>query len=288
MLIVGCGAVGRAVGIHYLAQGEPVVGLVQTSSSAKRLRELGIEPLCADLDQSPLRAPHGLGKRIFYFAPPPSSGQTDPRMRRFLAALPDSDQPRRIVYISTTGVYGDCRGAWVDETRPVAPQADRARRRMDAEDALRDWGRGRGRELVILRVAGIYGPGRLPLARLRQGLALIRESEAPYSNRIHAQDLVRVCVAAMDRATAGEVFNVCDGHPTTMTDYFHRVADLAGMPRPPTIPLEGAEAELSPGMMSYMRESRRLDNRKLREGLGIELRYPTLEKGLAACRDESS
>ncbi len=288
MLIVGCGAVGRAVGIHYLAREERVVGLVRNPSSAKRLSELGIEPLCADLDQSPLPAPPSLGKRVFYFAPPPSSGQTDPRMRRFLASLPGTGDPRRIVYISTTGVYGDCRGAWVDETRPVAARADRARRRLDAENALREWGRDSGGELVILRVAGIYGPGRLPLARLRQGLPLIRQSEAPYSNRIHAHDLVRVCIAAMDRASAGEVFNVSDGHPTTMTDYFNRVADLAGLPRPPTIPLEGAEAELSPGMISYVRESRRLDNRKLREGLGIELRYATLEKGLAACRDESS
>ncbi len=115
---------------------------------------------------------------------------------------------------------------------------------------------------------------------------MIRESEAPYSNRIHAHDLVRICIAALDRAPAGEVFNACDGHPTTMTDYFNRVADLTGLPRPPTIPLGGADARLSPGMMSYMRESRRLDNRKLLERLKIELRYPTLAEGLAACVDE--
>jgi len=265
-----------------------VVGLVRNSSSAKRLRELGVEPLCADLDQSPLPTLDSLGKRVFYFAPPPALGQTDPRMRRFVASLTGTGAPRRIVYISTTGVYGDCRGEWVDETRPVAPQAARAQRRLDAENVLRGWSRRSAGALVILRVAGIYGPGRLPLGRLQQGLPLIRETEAPYSNRIHAHDLVQVCIAAMDRAASGEVFNVCDGHPTTMTDYFNRVADLMGLPRPRTIPLEGAGAELSPGMMSYMRESRRLNNRKLRERLGIELRYPTLAEGLPACRDETS
>jgi len=187
-----------------------------------------------------------------------------------------------VVYISTTGVYGDCGGAWVDESRPVNPLAPRAKRRWDAECAWQAWRKASGRELVILRVPGIYGPDRLPLERLRAGLPLVRESEAPYTNRIHADDLAEVCVAAMRRGHDGEVYNACDGHPGTMTDYFNRIADLAGLPRPPQIPLAEATERLSEGMLSYLRESRRLDNRKMREELGVTLRYPSLEQGLAS------
>jgi nucleoside-diphosphate-sugar epimerase len=136
---------------------------------------------------------------------------------------------------------------------------------------------------VILRVAGIYGPGRLPLERIRKGLPLVREEDAPYSNRIHADDLVAVCIAAMKHGPAGSVYNVCDGHPSTMTDYFFRVADEAGLTRPPVISLEDAQGTLSPGMMSYMRESRRLSNRRMLEELGVRLRFPSLEEGLRNC-----
>jgi len=160
--------------------------------------------------------------------------------------------------------------------------ADRARRRWDAEQVLRAWSRGSGSELVILRVAGIYGPGRLPLERIRRGLPLVREEESPYSNRMHADDVVAACVAAMERGAAGEVYNVADGHPSTMTDYFFRLADAAGLPRPPVLTLEKAAEVLSQGMMSYMHESRRLSNRRIREELGVNLRYPYLAEGLAA------
>jgi nucleoside-diphosphate-sugar epimerase len=156
---------------------------------------------------------------------------------------------------------------------------------MDGESRLREWRERSGGELVILRVAGIYGPGKLPLERLRQGLPLIRESEAPFSNRIHVADLVRVCVAAMERGGDGEIYNVSDGHPTTMTDYFNRLADTVGLPRPPLISLAEGEQQLSAGMMSYMRESRRLDNRKMLRELGVKLQYPTLAQGLPVCLD---
>jgi nucleoside-diphosphate-sugar epimerase len=132
-------------------------------------------------------------------------------------------------------------------------------------------------------VAGIYGPGRLPLERIRRGLPLVCEEEAPYSNRIHADDLVDTCVAAMERGRSGAVYNVCDGNPTTMTDYFFRVADATGLARPPVLSLEDAEGALSAGMMSYMRESRRLSNRRLREELGVVLAYPDLAAGLPSC-----
>jgi nucleoside-diphosphate-sugar epimerase len=171
----------------------------------------------------------------------------------------------------------------VAEDRPVRPLAARAKRRWDGEQVLRKWRDDSGGELVILRVAGIYGRGRLPLERLRKGLPLIRESEAPFSNRIHVSDLVQVCMAAMARGRDGEVYNVSDGHPTTMTDYFNRLADAAGLPRSPLISLAEGQRQLSPGMLSYTRESRRLDNRKMLGELGVELKYPTLDRGLPAC-----
>jgi len=282
VLIVGCGYVGRRVAALHLARGEPVVGLVRGAASAQALERDGIAAIGTDLDGSPADLPTR-GERVYYFAPPPESGTTDPRLAAFLAGLARSGQPRRIVYIGTTGIYGDCHGEWVDESRPANPSVDRAHRRWDAECRLRDWSATTGGELVVLRVAGIYGPGRLPLERLRRGLPMVPEDEAPWTNRIHADDLAAVCVAAMDRAPSGAVYNVSDGHPGNMADYFNRVADLAGLPRPPVIRLADADGRLSEGLLSYLRESRRLDNRRMLHELGVALRYPTLYAGLPAC-----
>ena len=282
MLIVGCGYVGRRVAALHLARGEPVVGLVRGAASAQALERDGIAAIGTDLDGSPADLPTR-GERVYYFAPPPESGTTDPRLAAFLAGLARSGQPRRIVYIGTTGIYGDCHGEWVDESRPANPSVDRAHRRWDAECRLRDWSATTGGELVVLRVAGIYGPGRLPLDRLRRRLPMVPEDEAPWTNRIHADDLAAVCVAAMDRAPSGAVYNVSDGHPGNMADYFNRVADLAGLPRPPVIRLADADGRLSEGLLSYLRESRRLDNRHMLHELGVALRYPTLYAGLPAC-----
>lgn len=282
MLILGCGHIGRRVARHYLERGEPLLGLVRSAESASSLEGDGIPAVALDIQTGSLAQVPLKGERVFHCAPPPSQGVEDGLTRRLLSAFGKQGQPKRLVYLSTTGVYGDCGGAWVDETHPPCPAVDRARRRWDAEQALRAWSDDVGSELLILRVAGIYGPGRLPLERIRRGLPLVREEEAPYSNRIHSDDLVRVCISAMDRGPAGAVYNVCDGSPSTMTDYFKRVADHAGLPRPPTISLNEAEGKLSAGMMSYMRESRRLSNRKLIEGLGLELLFPTLEAGLRA------
>ncbi len=204
-------------------------------------------------------------------------------MRKFLRLLDSANVPHRMVYLSTTGIYGDCGGAWIDETRPPAPVAPRAKRRWDAENSARETCAALGIELVILRVAGIYGPGKLPLKRLRAGLPLVSASEAPFTNRIHIDDLVSACAAAMERGAPGAVYNISDGNPSTMVDYFDRLADLVGLPRPPQISLAEAQKQLTPGMLSYMQESRRLDNRRMREELGVKLRYPSLNVGLAAC-----
>jgi nucleoside-diphosphate-sugar epimerase len=285
--IIGCGYVGRMVAGEYLQRKTPVHGVVHSPESAGLLQELGIAAHTVDLDGPDIQDLSLAGTQLFYFAPPPPQGETDTRVRNLIAAFEHLGHPARIVYLSTTGVYGDCHGEWVDETRPPAPTVPRALRRWDAEQAFMQWREQSGNELIILRVAGIYGPGKLPLERLRKGLPLVQESEAPYSNRIHAADLVQVCMAAMERGRDGERYNVSDGHPSTMTDYFNRLADLASLPRPPLISLAEGEQQLSAGMMSYMHESRRLDNRKMLQELEVELRYPDLGSGLAACFDES-
>ena len=285
-LIVGCGYTGRRLAAALAARGEPVAATTRTRESADALGVTGIHAEAVDLDGPGVRVPSPLaGSRVYYLAPPPAAGTTDPRMATFLAACSEYGQPARILYFSTTGVYGDCHGAWIDETREPCPAADRARRRWDAEEQLRAWRRQTGGQLVILRVAGIYGPGRLPLERLRRGLPLVAEAEAPFTNRIHVDDLVSVAKTAMDRAPDGAVYNACDGHPTTMNDYFNRVADLAGLARPPVVPLAEAPQALSAGMLSYVQESRRLSNRRLRDELGLTLRFPTLDEGLAGCLD---
>jgi nucleoside-diphosphate-sugar epimerase len=282
ILILGCGYIGRQVARRYLERGDSVLGVVRSTTSAAALEADHIAALPRDLAANDLGDLPFADAKVFHFAPPPGRGVEDLHTRRLVSVFDRVGQPRRLVYISTTGVYGDCGGAWVDESRPPQPAADRARRRWDAEQVLRRWARASSRELVVLRVAGIYGPGRLPLERIRQQLPLVREEEAPYSNRIHADDLVDACIAAMEGAAATGVYNVCDGHPTTMTDYFQRVADAAGMPRPPLLSMREADEQLSAGMMSYMHESRRLSNRRLREELGVTLRYPTLAEGLKA------
>jgi nucleoside-diphosphate-sugar epimerase len=283
VLIVGCGYVGRRVAALHLARGEPVLGVVRSEASAQALERAGIAAAPADLDAALLPDLPTRGTGVYYFAPPPERGTTDPRIAAFVASLAQSGQPRRIVYVGTTGIYGDCGGEWVDESRPANPSVDRARRRWDAETRLREWSAATGGELVVLRVAGIYGPDRLPLDRLRRGLPMVAADEAPWTNRIHVDDLATVCVAAMDRAPSGDVYNVSDGHPGNMADYFNRVADLVGLPRPPVIRLADAGGQLSEGLLSYLRESRRLDNRRMLRELGVTLRYPTLDAGLPGC-----
>ncbi|WP_295399552.1 SDR family oxidoreductase [uncultured Thiocystis sp.] len=281
-IIVGCGYVGTRLARQSLDRGADVIGLTRGAAGLARLGAAGIPARRYDLLQDDL-SELGLavaGADVFHLAPPPEQGVEDPLTRRLIASFERAGQPRRIVYISTTGVYGDCQGGWVDETCPAQPTADRSRRRWDAEQSLRAWSQASGGELVILRVAGIYGPDRLPLERIRQGAPLVRAEEAPYTNRIHVEDLVSGCLAAMEKGIDGAVYNACDGAPSNMTDYFLAVADAAGLPRPPCLSLAEASEQLSAGMLSYLAESRRLSNRKLREELGVEFRYPTLADGL--------
>lgn len=241
----------------------------------------GVTPHLGDLDRPETLPPlPSAGAWLFYFAPPPAEGMGDPRLQNLLWQLSEQARPTKLVYISTSGVYGDCKGAWVTETTAPRPATPRAQRRLAAEHLVEEWGARMDVPVAILRVGGIYGPGRLPLARIRAGTAVLREQDCGYTNRIHADDLAATCLAAAERGRG--VYNVGDGHPSTMTDYFNQVADLYRLPRPPQVDLAEARAKLSAEMMSYLEESRRLDNRKMLRELGVCLRYSTLSEGLAA------
>jgi nucleoside-diphosphate-sugar epimerase len=283
--IVGCGDIGSRLALQYQKTGDEVKAWVRTPESIERLKGQGIDAIRIDLDQSLNQSVSLEGELLFYFAPPPTTGVHDSRVTHLIEAIERCGLPRKVVYLSTTGVYGDCQGEWVDETRKPAPRVDRAKRRQDAERQWQGWSEASGRPLVILRVAGIYGPGKLPIDRLRKGLPMVTEAEAPITNHIHSLDLVQIALMAMQKGANGAIFNVCDGQPESMTRYFNRVADYLQLPRPPLITLEQARRQLSPGMLSYLSESRRLSNRKLLDELGVELLYPELEQGLPACFD---
>lgn len=279
--IVGCGDVGLRVGRLELEAGRAVAALVRSDANAVALSNQGFEIVRGDLDQPGSLHDHPLRPEVlYYFAPPPPTGQTDPRLSAFLDSLHPAQFPGRIVYISTSGVYGDCQGEWVAEDRPLNPRSDRARRRLAAENLIRDWCLPRDIAFVLLRVPGIYGPGRLPVDRISRGVPVLREEESPFSNRIHADDLAAACLAAARRGRSGQAYNVSDGHPSTMTDYFYQIADALELPRPPAISMDEARKRLSPGMLSFLDESKRLDNRRMLSELRVPLRHPDLASGL--------
>lgn len=283
VLIVGCGDIGMRVARLERAAGKAVTGVVRGEAKGAWLQAGGVTPLLADLDDpASLGGLPTAGAVVYYLAPPPGGGFSDPRARNFCAAIAPDQLPAKLVYVSTSGVYGDCGDDLVTEATPVNPQTSRARRRVDAEQTLLAWGKEWGVAVVILRVTGIYGPGRLPVARLAAGHPVLREEESPRTNRIHADDLARVCVAAAQQAGDGEIFNVSDGEGGTMSQYFFAVADALELPRPQAITLAEAKQVMNPLMLSYLSESRRMSNEKMLRHLGISLRYPTLAAGLAA------
>lgn len=289
MVIVGCGYLGRRLARQVLAIRPPaeVAALTRSQVHAAELRLMGVTPVLGDLD-----GPGGLvalplaGATVFYFVPPPPTGEQDTRMEAFCKVLESSSLPARIVYLSTTGVYGDAGGAWVDETAAARPQSARARRRLDAERRIQAWGKHHGVPVVVLRVPGIYGPGRLPRARLERGEPVLRAEQAPYTNRIHVDDLVNACLAAAERGQAGAAYNVADNQPLNMTEYFNRVAEALRLPHPPSIDLNTARRMMSPAMLAYQLESRRIDNHRMLNELGVTLLYPDLQSGLDHCLEQ--
>lgn len=280
-LILGCGYVGTRLAHRLMAAGHPVLGVTSRIETATALSAASVSAIVGDLDR-PDTLPElpTRDRDVHYLAPPPDHGDDDPRLGVFLERASRA-LPRRIVYVSTSGVYGDCQGAWVDETAPARPDTDRARRRYAAEQRLQAWSHATGVGVVILRVGGIYGPGRLPVERLRKGgFKVICPEEAPFSNRIHADDLAQALMLAAERGRPGEIYNAADGHPTSMTDYFYRVADHFGLPRPPCVPLAEAGQHLSSAMLSFIKESRRMRVEKIQSELGLRFLYPELALGL--------
>ena len=287
ILIVGSGDVARR--ILSLIRGQArVYALLRDPAQAGAWRTAGATPVIADLDdRKSLRRLAGLAESVLHLAPPPNAGERDPRTRHLLAALsrPQGKRgslPRRLIYVSTTGVYGDCGGARIDETRPLQPESARARRRVDAERALRRWAAQTGVAVSILRAPGIYAADRLPLERLDKGTPALVAADDVYTNHIHADDLAAACVAALRRGAASRSYNVVDDSDLKMADYFDRVAAAFQRPPPPRLSRAEAERQLSPLQLSFMRESRRIGNRRLKHELGLRLRYPTVEAGIAA------
>jgi nucleoside-diphosphate-sugar epimerase len=240
--------------------------------------------LLADLDhRGSLNRLSGLAEVVLHLAPPPAAGESDSRTRHLLAALAKAKSlPRRLIYVSTTGVYGDCAGERIDETRRLRPETARARRRVDAERNLRAFGRRMPVAVSLLRAPGIYAADRLPLERLQAGLPALVAEEDAFSNHIHAEDLAAACIAASRRGRANRAYNVVDDSELKMGEYFDRVADVFGLPRPPRLTRTEIGRALSPVQLSFLRESRRIGNRRLKEELKLQLQYPTVDDGLAA------
>jgi nucleoside-diphosphate-sugar epimerase len=287
VLIIGCGDVGLRVA----RQLAPRVRLLALTSSPERrpeLRARHITPLAGNLDQpATLRRLAGLATRVVHLAPPPGENlpdwRRDPRTLALLRALRLRGLPQAVVYGSTSGVYGDCQGEWASETRPVNPHTPRAWRRVDAEAQLRFFGRSSGVRVHTLRIPGIYAPDReggTPHGRLLKGTPVLAPADDVFTNHIHADDLARACVAALWRGKPQRITNASDDTELKMGDYFDLAADLYRLPRPPRVARSTAQDELPLMLLSFMSESRRLDNTRLKQELRLRLRYPTVAQGL--------
>jgi nucleoside-diphosphate-sugar epimerase len=285
LLIVGCGDIGLRV-LRQLVPRWRVLALTSSPDRVPQLRAAGARPLVGNLDAwATLGRLGALADAVLHLAPPPERGDADPRTVALVRALARAGRVRTLVYGSTTGVYGDCGGARFDETRALAPSTDRARRRVHAEAMVRRYGRACGVRCVILRIPGIYAadrPGGHPRDRLRRGTPVLAAADDVYTNHIHADDLARACVAALLRGCPQRVVHASDDSELRMGDYFDLAADLCGLPRPPRLTRAEAAARMSPLTLSFMSESRRLRNERLKRELRLRLRYPTVREGLVA------
>ncbi|MET3130893.1 nucleoside-diphosphate-sugar epimerase [Oxalobacteraceae bacterium GrIS 1.11] len=279
LLILGCGDVGMRL-LPLLGTRFRVFAVTSQPSRCAQLRAAGAIPIVADLDRpASLARLAGLAHTIIHLAPPQSDGLLDRRTRNLTAILPER---ARLVYVSTSGVYGDCGGALIDETRPVAPRNARALRRVDAEQVLRRWGRRSGSAVAILRVPGIYAAERLPLARLRQGTPALRAADDVYTNHIHADDLAHIILRALWRGLPGRLYHAVDDSDMKMAEYFDAVADAHALPRAPRLARADLQAVVSPTLLSFMSESRRMANRRMKTELGVRLLYARVSDALAS------
>ncbi|MEO5686603.1 MAG: SDR family oxidoreductase [Burkholderiaceae bacterium] len=284
LLIIGCGDVGLRV-VRALGGRLRVFALTSSPARCDALRAVGVVPVVGNLDDpATLGRLAGLADAVLYLAPPPTAGHTDPRLRALLASLSRRALPSRVVYASTTGVYGDCRGEWVTETRLLNAGTDRARRRVDAESHLRAWGRVTGVRVTTLRIPGIYAPDReggRPQERVLRGTPVLAAEDDGYTNHIHADDLARACIAALWRGRPQRVVQVCDDADMKTGDYYDLVADLSGLPRPARVTRAQAGEHFSAAQWSFLNESRRLSNERMKRELRLALRYPTVREALA-------
>ena len=283
VLIVGCGDVGLRVA-QALKGRVRLLALTSSMSRTAELRARGITPLLGNLDKpAALRRLAGLATRVVHLAPPPGEGWGDPRTVALTRVLRRRGAPKALVYGSTSGVYGDCQGELATETRATHADTARARRRVAAENAIRFFGRSASVRSAILRIPGIYAPDReggTPQQRLLKGTPVLRAEDDVYTNHIHADDLARACMAALWRGQPQRVYNVNDDTCLKMGDYFDLAADLYGLPRPPRVARDSAKEKLSLMLLSFMSESRRMDNTRLKKELRLTLRYPTVVEGL--------
>lgn len=279
-LIIGCGDVGMRL-LPHLVDRFRVFAVTSQSPTSERftqLRKAGAVPVFADLDQvDTVKRLAGLARFIVHLAPPRSEGEIDVRTRHLAAILPEK---AHLVYISTTGVYGDCGGAQFDETKSLNPNNARAKRRVSAETILRAWAKRQGGQLSILRVPGIYAADRLPIERLRKGTPALIDADDVYTNHIHAEDLARLIKLAMFRARPNRVYHAVDDSDLKMADYFDQVADHFELPRPPRLPRAELEKQVSSMLLSFMSESRRLMNGRIKIELGARLQFPTVKDAL--------
>jgi nucleoside-diphosphate-sugar epimerase len=279
VLVIGCGDVGMRL-LPLLRDHFRIFALTSSSERFTVLRQAGAVPVLGDLDRpETLHRLARLARLIVHLAPPQAEGEHDLRTRRLTAILPDG---ARMVYVSTTGVYGDCKGARINETRTVAPVNARARRRVDAELVLRRWARRSGSRLSILRVPGIYAAGRLPLERLQRGTPALAEDDDVYTNHIHADDLARIIRLALTRAAPQRVYHAVDDSALKMGAYFDLVADAFKLPHPPRLSRAELAAKVTPTMLSFMSESRRMDNSRIKQELGVRLLWPDVASFLEA------
>ena len=288
ILIVGCGDIAMRVA-RLLRARYRLFGLVRNPLRVSEMRAAGIVPLTGDLDEPhSLQRLGGLAHTVLHFAPPPaamgSGSVTDTRTRNLIAALSRGRLPQRLIYISTSGVYGDCSGAVVAETRPLHAQSPRAKLRVDAENRIRNWAMHCGVHASILRVPGIYAADRLPLERLKKGTPAIIDAEDGYTNHIHADDLARSVIAALRHARPNRAYHTSDDSQMKMGEYFDMVADAFALPRVPRVTRAEAQRVLTPMLLSFMNESRRLTNTRMKLELQVRMRYPTVADALAEIR----
>jgi nucleoside-diphosphate-sugar epimerase len=278
--IVGCGYAGLRLAQRWQKQKHLVRGFGTRDQSLRQITAIGAESKLLNLDTTPPLIDLE-GHLVYYTVPPAPEGAGDARLERLLEHA--VGKPRRFIYFSTTGVYGDRGGGGVDEDTPPAPSSPRAGRRLEAENALREWADSHAVPWCILRIPGIYGPGRLPLERLRRGDPAIDPREAMPSNRIHVEDLVSACVAAgfATRADA-RIYNVTDGTDDSLTAYLQRVARICGLPPPPLVSLADARESFSALSWSFLSESRRVANRRMLDELGVTLAFHDLDEGIRA------